>query len=184
MAQEGRSIKKHQVLLDTFVAKVKLSAALCRGDRFQVENYAGTLYRYTAGEYGHFTAAAAGESLAIKVLTQVVDYSTNELVVNALLVDRLFPGYSMKRLQVFLGDVLNRELPPILGDVSAATSEMICHEIWAIAMDANRRDNSQAVMLWKSLERENSSSALRRVVEEHASWIVRLVAEVLKSASR
>ena len=51
---------ERQVLSDTFVPKVKQPAALCRGDRIQVENYAEPLFRLTAEESGHFSAAATG----------------------------------------------------------------------------------------------------------------------------
>ena len=175
-------MEERQVLLDTFVAKIKLSAALCRGDRIQAWNYAQTLYRYTAGEYGYFTAAATGETLAMTVLTQVVDYSTGQLAVNALMMDRRFPGYSVKRLEVFLGEVLSSQLPPTLGNIPESNTQMICAEVWVIAMDASRGKNSEAVMLSKSLQREDRSSRLQRALEEHAPWIGRLVTEILKSA--
>ena len=177
-------MEEQQVLLDTFVAKMKQSAALCRGDRIQVENYAVTLYRFTAGEYGHFTAAAAGESLAIKVLTQVVDYCTSEFVVNGLLGDALVPGYADKRLRAFLSEVLDRELPLTLGDIPDATKQMICDEIWVIALDVCRGKNSKAVMLWESAARESRSSRIQQVLDTHAPWVGKLLTELVKSVNR
>ena len=38
-------MEEQRVLLDTFVANMKQSAARCREDRIQAENYAETLYR-------------------------------------------------------------------------------------------------------------------------------------------
>ena len=173
-----------EVLLDTFVARLKEAAALSRGDRVQVENYAEKVHALTSGEYGHFTAAATGESLALTVIAQVVDYSTGELVVDVLVGEPLTPGYAGKRLLEYVGAVLDRELTPTLGAIPNATKKMICDEVLVIAMDACRGRNSKAAMLWEAAEREAKSSMLRQVLDTHASWVGKLLAEIVKSVGR
>ena len=175
---------ERQVLLDTFVAKVKQSAALCRGDRIQVENYAETLYRLTAGESGHFTAAAAGESLAIKALTRVVDYCIGDARVGLLMASFGIPGNPGRDLINFLGQLLDEELPPTLGDVPEATRRMICDEILAIALDILRGEKSNAAMLYESIEKEQRSAKFERLFDTHAPWLGKLMAEIVKSVSR
>ena len=175
---------EHQVLLDTFVAKVKQSAALCRGDRIQVENYAVTLYRLTAGECGHFSAAAAGESLAIKVLTRVVDYCTGEARVGFVMASLGMPGNPGRALTNFLGQLLDEELPPTLGDVPEATRRMICDEILVIAFDILRGEKSNAARLYESIHKEQRSEKFERFLDTHVPWLGKLMTEIVKSVSR
>ncbi len=175
---------ERQVLLDTFVAKIKQSAALCRGDRIQVENYAETLYRLTAGESGHFSAAAAGESLAIKVLTRVVDYCTGGAMVGFVMASFGFPGNPAGALTKFLGQLLEEELPPTLGDVPEATRRMICDEILVIALDTLRGERSNAAALYESLYKEQRSEKFKRFLDMHIPLIGKLMAEIVKSVSR
>ena len=175
---------ERQVLLDTFVAKVKQSAALCRGDRIQVENYAETLYRLTAGESGHFSADAAGESLAIKVLTRVVDYCTGEGRLGLVMASFGMMGNPGRDLTIFLGQLLDEELPPTLGDVPEATRRMICDEIVVIALDILRSDKSNAAKLYDSMEKEQRSAKLGRLLDTHAPWLGKLMTEIVKSVSR
>ena len=175
---------EHQVLLDTFVAKVKQSAALCRGDRIQVENYAETLYRLTSGESGHFSAAAAGESLAIKVLTRVVDYCTGGARVGFVMASFGFPGNPGRALTKFLGQLLDEELPPTLGHVPEATLRMIYDEFLVIALDTLRGEKSNAAALYESLRREQRSEKFARFLDMHVPWLGKLMGEIVKSVSR
>ena len=175
---------ERQVLLDTFVAKVKQSAALCRGDRIQVENYAATLYGLTAGESGHFSAAAAGESLAIKVLTRVVDYCTGDARVGFVMASFGMPGNPGRELTNFLGQLLDEELPLALGDVPEATRRMICDEILVIALDMLRGKESNAAKLYESIHKEQRSEKFERFLDTHVPWLGKLMAEIVKSVSR
>ena len=107
---------EQQVLLDTFVSKIKSVAALCRGDRVQLENYEDTVFRLTAGEKGHFTAAAAGESLEIRVLTQVSDYCEGEGRVGLIMSSLVMLGNPTRDLTSSLGQILDGN----------------CHRLWAL----------------------------------------------------
>ena len=126
---------ERKVLLDTFVANVKATAALCRGDLVQCQNYRETVYLLTSGEHGHLTSAATGESLAVTVITQVANYCMNDHIANVLIGSAIVPGYADTQLRAYLGEVLYRELPPALGEVPYATKQMICTEIVTIAKD-------------------------------------------------
>ena len=184
MSDREDGLKDQEVLLSTFVARIKDSAARSRGDRLQVENYARTVYELTSGEHGHLVAAATGESLALKVITQVVDYSTREFVGDVQVNNRLFPGYAEKRLLTHVGEVLDRELLPTLRDVPDATKKMIVDEILVIATDACRGKNSNAAKLWESAAREQATSNIQRTLDSHAPWFGKLVVEIVKSVSR
>ena len=175
---------ERQVLLDTFVAKIKQSAALCRCDRIQVENYAETLYRLTAGKSGHFSAAVVGESLAIKVLTRVVDYCTGEGRVGLVMASFGIPGNPGRDLTNFLGQLLDEELPPALGEVPETTRRMICDEIVVIALDILRGEKSNAAKLYESIEKEQRSAKFERFLDTHAPWLGKLMTEIVKSVSR
>ena len=175
---------ERQVLLDTFVAKVKQSAALCRGDRIQMDNYGKTLYRLTSGESGHFSAAASGESLAIGVLTQVVDYCTGDGRVGLVMASFGITGNPWRELSNFLGRLLDEELYSTLGDVPKAVRRMISDEIVAIALDILRGKNSNAIKLYQTIEREQRPAKFEGFLDMHAPWLGKLMTEIVKSVGR
>jgi hypothetical protein len=56
-----------QVLMDTFISRLRLAAAMARGDRTQVERYEEVVSDLIAGGSGHLTAAATGDNLAARL---------------------------------------------------------------------------------------------------------------------
>ena len=175
---------EQKVLLDTFVAKVKATAALCRGDLVQYDNYGETVYLLTAGEHGHLTAAATGESLAMKVITQVAHYCMNDHVTNVLIGSAIVPGYAETQLRAYLGEVLDRALPPTLGEVPYATKQMICTEIETIAKDTCLGKNSNVARILEREKRASKFSGIPRALDSHAPWLGKLLVELLKSKGR
>ena len=175
---------EHQVLLNTFVARIKEASALSRGDRVQVENYGSTVFDLTSGCHGHFAAAAAGESLALKVIEQVVQFATQDLVIDVLLGERIVPGYAEKRFRSRLGEILDRELVPVLADVPDEIKQMICDEIVVIALDCCRGKESNTALLWEIAQKEQRTSRIHDILATHASWVGRLLTEIVKSVGR
>ena len=176
-------MEEQRVLLDTFVAKLKLSAALCRGDRNQAEIYAVRLYTLTSGADGHFTAAATGEGLATRIIEQIVYQGAVEYPINYLMMESISAGYAAKRLESVLAEVLDNELIQTLGHLPIEVKRMIAFEVCTIAMDASRREDSNAVRVMKSLNAEKRATALQRAVKEHAPWIGKLITGLLKSVT-
>ena len=172
---------EQQVLLDTFVARIRHSAALCRGDKVQMENYADTVVRLPAGESGHLTAAATGESLAISVLTQVADYCEGAVPVVASFG---ILGNPTRDLTSSIGQILERELPPTLGDVPLPIVKMICDEILVIALDVLRGKESEADKLYESIQKEQRASRIHRTLDRNAPWIGNLLGSIMKSFTR
>ena len=171
-----------QVMVDSFVATIKQAAALCRGDLAQFANYGNTRYRLTAGEVGHFTAAATGEGLAVKIIEDLVDYCRKEIVVGLLLVECQFPGHTAKKLERLSARVIDDELTSTLGELPYATKRMLWDEMTSIIWDIARGREGNAVAQWKSAKEEESS--VWGTLEAHAPWVGRLLTEILKAMGR
>ena len=171
-----------QVMVDSFVATIKQAAALCRGDLTQVDNYGNTRYRLTAGEFGHFTAAATGEGLAVKIIEYLVDYCNGEIVVGLLLIEDQFPGHTVKKLERLSVRIIDHELPSTLGELPDATKMMLWGEMTSIIEDIARGREGNAIAQWEAAKREGRSGW--RKLEAHAPWIGRLLTEILKAMGR
>ena len=175
---------EQQVMLDTFVAKVKAVGAFSRGDLVQVENYLNVGRRLTAGESGHFAAAATGESLATKVIREMVDLSMEQLR-ESLVAEKVgLPTYPEQDLTGFLDQLLERELPPTLGDIPPATRGMIHHEILSFAKDISLGKNSKTFEVYESLAREGKLFKIQQLLDRHGPWVGKLVSEIVKSMTR
>ena len=94
------------------------------------------------------------------------------------------PGNPGTTLTNFLGQLLDEELPPTLGDVPEATRRMICDEILVIAFDILRGEKSNAARLYESIRKEQRSEKFERFLDAHVPWLGKLMTEILKSVSR
>ena len=172
--------RERQILLDTFLAKIKYSAAFSRGDRVQMENYNRAVLRLTSGEDGYLSAAVAGETLAIRVLEQVADYCIDKGRINFAMASLEGPGNPGRALANNLGEILDRELSPTLGQVSEPVRVTIQNEIWEIATDILRGKQGNAAKLWESVAQEQRRARPSRFITKYAASLGEFIGALLK----
>ena len=83
-------------------------------------------------------------------------------------------------LEDFLVKLLDRELPPTLGDISEANRNMIHFELLAFAKDICLGKNSNTFKVYESLEGESKSFSKSSFLDTHGPWIGKFLTEALK----
>ena len=155
-----------QVLMDTFISRLRLAAAMARGDRTQVERYEEVMSDLIAGGSGHLTAAATGDNLAHRIIENVVTHCVGKFLINGHHPVYLsLPHKAEVELRSYIGELLDQELLPTMKNMTNPTRQMVCDATLAIAMDVCRGANGNAVRLRRTADRERTPSRLRQILE-------------------
>ena len=174
-----------QVLTDTFVSKLRLAAAMARGDRAQVERYEEVVSDLIAGESGHLTAAATGDNLAHRIIENVVAHCVGKFLINGHQPVYLsLPHNAEIGLRSYIGELLDQELLSTMDNMTNPTRQMVCDATLAIAMDVCRRADSNAIRLWRTMDKERTPSRLAEILDTHAPWIGDILAAIIRRNSQ